>query len=1733
MTGIEPGTTAAVSGRLTRLGAALCAVLLAVSLLPVIAHSAHAQAAVTLTMRPADSRNTAIHGNDSAQRVHLSGQAPANATIDGARWVARTADGTQVHETWITQEPPLNGLGVVGVTPNDFVRVGSDGAISGQLTVPGIFGDPCPPPPGSIDPEPGCTDTGVREAVLELYIAGQPHPSNVVPVDYTRPRIERYEMLAQNRIRVVFTEPVRHPDVELPSDWVVTSPAAVVTAVVGAAGTDTRELVLAQNLDEDATPRIEYTNTDTAVPTRIPYVDRAGLRLIGAVGHGSKLSVDRIRPAVPTIESVDATTPRDGEIVGRNNAPSVRVTNLKPGHDVTVTAYRQGAQVAQVQQPTSTNAVDVQLPDLGADGDYAITAVATDLAGNRSDDPDLTGPARGDGNGSVLYALDRTAPQIVGATRVRGDSGSFETHKVEVLLSEAVTPAGNAGTWTVDGAAVTGVTGNGSVRTLATSEAVSPGAATVAWTPAGGSTYADRAGNELAADAVQLTQLPPLDLPTITSHLDTTFTTQRPVVIQGTGDITDAEGPVVAELFDRGGETVLATSEPVASNGAWSIAWNLRENQRHRLEVRLRDETTNVRSARVAVADIVHDSTKPVVDVTEPAGPMLPNPIGTPTEHRVGDTVTISWRATDAAPGDPVLSDHGDVATITMIRDDNVETVVKAAVTHQPGQLQSVTYDFSAADLGGRGLRDFTYRVAVTDLAGNVGSDVSGVVRLLGAPVGFTAVHTEMGVIEARFNDTLTGTQLPTDWRVDGAIVQAGQPQARPEGQTVIRLQTSIDDPNATPSVQFTPTLPAESRLRGQNDFQITTEAQTALDHIRPAVPDVESVNGTTPSGGEVIGNQGAPTVRVGNLTAGDTVEVRALLGGQLKASKQASANATAVDVTLPTLPSDGAYELVAVAIDPSGNRSTHDGKNGPGTSDGNGSVSYVLDRVAPAIDDASRVDGRNDQVVVTFSKDVTPAGDAGAWTVDGASVKAVEGSGRVRTLTTHTRIPGGEVAVAWQPTDGSTYRDAAGNVPTATSLALNPLPAIAAPTVTSHTTTLFTQSRDVVISGTNTSGRQVVAELFDRSGETVLATSEPTTGSWQIPFQLRRNERNRFEVRLRDVETDARSSRVTVADLVHDDTKPSVDVTAPTGPLLPNPVGTLTEYGVGDTLTITWTATDDAPGDPVLPDHGDVATITMTRKDGVETVVKANVEHQAGQQQSVTYTFTRQDLGGKGMQDFSFTVSVADLAGNVGSDTSGAVRLLGNRLGYAADYVKAGVIEARFDGQLVGVQAPTDWLVDGTPVVASAPQFSDGQTVVTLQAPLVSDPNATPTVQFAPLLPAEQRLRGTDDFQISLAPRTAVDRIAPTLKVTVPDTGTYVSNRRVTFTGTTDTSSRPNWIRAYRATREGLRTGAAIATTKAAADGSWTLPVTLDPNRINRIVVQAADPANNRSRTLPSSPYTAIHDGIAPVVTLLAPKRGATLGPASVIRWRTTDNNPDVVSLHYRVVNGSWQPIAHRVNDTGRYRWDVPSKLRGKSFQVRVSAFDKVSRVGRQRIGALRVDLDAPVLRRARTVAPRRVRLVFNEPVKGFRRGAFRVDNRRVKAVRGRGNTRVLVLHRDVSRVRPVVTYRGTRVTDAVGNVMPNRRIRADRAFIYPVRKLQATRVSSSTVRLNWRDPRNRPGHLAGYRIFRDGKRIASVSKSTYTFRDTRASGRSVYVVRAIDTNGRRSNPQRIVVRR
>lgn len=984
----------------------------------------------------------------------------------------------------------------------------------------------------------------------------------------------------------------------------------------------------------------------------------------------------------------------------------------------------------------------------------------------------------------------------------------------------------------------------------------------------------------------------------------------------------------------------------------------------------------------------------------------------------------------------------------------------------------------------------------------------------------------------------------PVDWQVRNPSVRVLDVSERsgdcPDGGSgctrVLRVETLPED--AEPDVEYDPPLNREEYVDGALNIIDRSAGRgivQAIDNVRPPIPSIDEVAGRDTGGGDITANDETPSVTVGNVAGGYTL--RAFANGAQRGQVGPLADGTSsATIELDDLGADGGYELSVVAEDANGNLSTDGGKS-PSRQDGSPNpVTYVLDTIAPVIVSASRQSART--VQVHLSEPVSPAGDAGTWTVGGQDAVAT-GEDAQRTLTVAGDLPADDVRVSWEPDGDSTYRDAAGNELVPRTLDLVDLPALPAPVVTEPVAELYTAAASTTVAGTApTSPATLVVELYAQGGDQALDSTAVSDGAWAFEVDLPADGRYRFEVRLRDTATGAASSRVEVPDLIRDTVDPSVDVSEPS-PRLPtlDNVDTRRQYGVGGAIPVAWVAEDPATDDE-RPDHCASISVAILLDDEQPRTIAPDRACAPGTMERLTYTVTAEDLGGAGEREARFAVTATDLAGNAATATSAPVLLLRDLIDFAAVHVDnspvASVVEARFAVPLAGSTNALDWTIDGL-TVRSAMLSADRMTVVLVANQPITDPNAasggTLEARYAPSLLATDRLQGEDGTRVATDPRVVSDGIPPALDVNQPASGPLNADS-VTVTGQTDETSAPNTVLAFRADGAGAPRGNAIATSQAGEDGAFSLAVPLTPNAVTRFVVVAQDPAGN---TTTGPVFEVIEDSIIPVVQITSPASGDVIGDEVPIRWVTTDAHPDTVTLEYRQDDGPWQLISSGEPDDGAFDWQLPDGVEdGDIIDIRVTARDRAGNVGDARSGGNLVDLLAPAFTRALATGERTVEVFFSEPVvtDPAPAGFSIVAGPGVSGVDGSGAARTLRLNADLQTTTPEVSYNGNGVRDRGGQSAPAERLVAERGFAFAVTGLAAAPTSAGSIRLSWSDDRNREEHVDHYEVSRDDQEVARVPATGRGFLDPAAGDDEVtYTVVTVDDLGNRSRPATVTI--
>lgn len=955
------------TGRIVRSVSAVLGVLLLLSLVPVM--RAYGAEAVTIQITPEINGDTAVRAGN---RVVVSGTAPAGSRISMARFVPIDPDGNEIPDPIGYGSVPdgdLNKLGVrlgdVGVA-TDYIRVNELGQLEGQLELRCLFaareGNSCAPA------------QTVRFVKLELRLQGSttPHQSNSEDVDYTRPVIASYDVIAtdptlnNSKIRVNFSEPVRQaggqPD--LASEWTVSGREVV--AIEGSG--QSRILTVVDALHEDAKPAVDY-NIATA-PERKGYEDFASNQNLTL--NASMIAMDLVRPAAPAITAVDGKAPSSGAVTSKTPAPVVSVGNLTTGHEAIINISG-GGLTEQVVQTADAASINIALPTLRPETPgtaFTITAVARDphcddvpesertprmhCEGNRSSDASKSAP-RADGSPvTVTYNLDTVAPVIQSAAQTA-------LKEVVVQLSENVTPDASAGEWRV-GDQVATASGTGKARTLRVEQPVASDV--LSWQPSA-TAYSDAAGNQVSAAQVKILTLREVLTPVVSAPTGVRYyrAATLPVTVSGTVEKT-------AERVNlrRSGQGAGVGGDATVSDGTWSVSVGSQElggEGRHSLEaVASRGEIV---SHAAPVSDIVIDTTAPKATIHEPAHPLPIDAAELRPEYRLGQKVGISYSAEDPATGDSVRPDHVERVELAVLANGQ-RRVLNGDVP--AGSERSAEYTVSESELDGRDVVESAqFEIKAIDAAGNVTTTLSDPVRLVRPLQALPyealrerAAPSDPAYIDVTFPAPVTGSTSSADWRVDGL---APMKATLMSNGRVVRLEnprvpgSQHYDPNARPNVQYAP-LTAATHLKHRTATggvrDVTTDAVQSIDKIAPVLTAAPDHRG--PSRSQAVAIRGTSdassspnTIRVWKVDADGNP-----IGSSVQTIQTKADGTYALDsVALPNAVSN--YR--ARAIDPSGNASTVQ------------SFTYRHDSIKPAVAVRAPRDGARvsrEGVVITWS---------------------------------------------------------------------------------------------------------------------------------------------------------------------------------------------------------------------------------------------------------------------------------------------------------------------------------------------------------------------------------------------------------------------------------------------------------------------------------------------------------------------------------------------------------------------------------------------------------------------------------------------------------------------------------------------------------------------------------------------------------------------------------------------
>jgi Ca2+-binding RTX toxin-like protein len=523
------------------------------------------------------------------------------------------------------------------------------------------------------------------------------------------------------------------------------------------------------------------------------------------------------------------------------------------------------------------------------------------------------------------------------------------------------------------------------------------------------------------------------------------------------------------------------------------------------------------------------------------------------------------------------------------------------------------------------------------------------------------------------------------DWEVDG--VRPIAIDGTSSTKKILTLAPPAKPEDATPRVEYDPGFVPQGRETYQdtstgNPYMVTEEQQlhfTARDMVAPRIPDIVDIAGRT--GSPVVANDPTPLVRIGNITEGHWAEAYLEAGGnpdQLDRPGDAflgedQADGSGAEIELPELPTDRTYKVYVITrdnalCDPPNDKDVEDVCPNWSAADAGSTVSYILDRIAPAPLFAS-VTGVS-EVTVGFTEGVAGTNNASNWSISGATVTNVTGEGNRRKLTAAGAVPGATVTY----TPGN-HADAAGNVlPGFTATLLDALPPIV--NITDPPAEQYVQAMSYTLKGTAEQADHV--EVL-RNGDVIA--NVPVNGTeWSADVPLNANQPNSFVVRGLRTETTppVQGQGITVPDLNQDSIDPEVDLGTVAGP-----------FRGQQSVDITWTATDEP--DPGFVEPPGPIMLEYSKDGGVEWDLLAAFV--SNEDPSFTWTTplhnTTQAL---------IRVTATDNSGRRATDVSQAFEIDSILPVFIPTLVDERHIDLGFSEPVGGLFVAQEWEIDGRP---------------------------------------------------------------------------------------------------------------------------------------------------------------------------------------------------------------------------------------------------------------------------------------------------------------------------------------------------------------------------------------------------------------------------------------------------
>ena len=1270
----------------------------------------------------------------------------------------------------------------------------------------------------------------------------------------------------------------------------------------------------------DGTYTFEATATDSAGNTSV-------------VSH--TVTIDTADPSVTLLTPANNSSTND-------TTPTVSGT-AEIGVTVTVEISDAQGNVVETQTPAVDGSGNWTFDASAlADGDYTVSATATDAAGNNA----TAGP-----NG---FSVDTADPVFTFDT----PADNAVTNDATPTVSGTVEAGSNVDVRILDS--------NGNeVQSLATlPDLLNPGSWTTDTLPLADGTYTfvatarDAAGN---SSTISHTVTIDTNAPAvaITDPADNSSTNDNTPTVSGTAEVGAA---VTVTITDNNGNVVETQNPTVDGSGNWTFDASALADGDYTITATATDAAGNNGMATGVTFTV--DTTAPTTAITTPAD-----------NSTTGDgTPTISG----------TVSEPGAAVTVTIT--DNNGNVVE---TQTPAVDGSGNWTFDASALGNG---DYTITASATDDAGNTGADstsnftvdatapsvsitapadnanlsdttptVSGNVSEPGATVTVTITDSNGNIVE---------TQTPVvdangDWSFDAAQLAEGTYTAEATavdngGNTSTPANVTFTVDTSAPSVTLD--TPADNSILTDNTPTISGTAEVGVT-VTVEISDAQGnvVETQTPA----VDGSGNWTFDASALADGDyTVSATATdtAGNSATAGPNGFSVDTAAPVLTVTTPADGAstnddtptiqgtiddpgatvtvvvlddqgnaIETLVPTVDANGDWSVDASQLAEGTyaievtaADAAGNASntvnntFTIDLTDPTVSITGPADG-------STTSDDTPT-ITGMVSEPGAvvTVEISDSNGNViETLTPTVAAGGGWSVDAAQLADGAytvtaTATDAAGNTsaPDANGFTVD----TSAPSVSILTPASGTATNDATptVSGTAAVGAMLTVTISDAQGN-VIETQTPVVdvnGDWSFDAAQLADGSYTIEATATDI---VGNSASTTSGFEVDTTSPGVTLDAPAD-------GSLTN---DDTPTIS--GTTDEPGAAV--------TVTITDANGntIETLspmvdANGNWSIDASQLPEGAYTAT---------------ATATDAAGNDSQDASS---------GFTVDLTGPGLnVESPIEGQLLPTR---DVNVNGSTEADAAitVEVIDAAGNVIDTVTTTADDMGIFAVDVTDLANGDYtfRVTATDAAgnETSENINVTVDSEELLLDITAPVDGSSTSDNTPTISGVADPDATVEI-----SIRDEDNNEVEVVTATVDAMGNFTAePMTNLEDGDYTFVVTSTRPSGKQA----TEQVTVTIDTTAPTVTITSPADGmtssqtaptitGTADPGATVEVTILDENGDII-----------ETLTTTADANGDFSVDA-SDLGDGTYTVEVTATDEAGNQGSAGPNTLIIDTEAP----------------------------------------------------------------------------------------------------------------------------------------------------------------------------